>query len=61
MINHTLRSRTRQIWIVLAAAFALAGVVNVVLAVSEDAIWPGVLGATVLLAAAGCVREATTR
>lgn len=61
LINHTLNNRTRQIWIALAAVFALAGVVNLVLALSEAALWPGVLAITVLLAAAGCVREAVTR
>jgi uncharacterized membrane protein len=61
MINHISHPRTRQVWIVLAAAFLLAGVVNIGLAVSEDTLWPAILAATVLVAAAGCVRGAVTR
>ncbi|MFD9735014.1 hypothetical protein [Umezawaea sp. NPDC059074] len=38
--------------------FALTGVTNIGIAIASATVWPAVLAATLLIAAAGCVRGA---
>jgi hypothetical protein len=62
MTDHTtgyrLRRRQHRAWLVPAILFVLAGVVNIGIAIASATVWPAVLAATLLIAAAGCVRGA---
>jgi hypothetical protein len=62
MTDHTmgyrLRRRHHRAWLVPAVLFAVAGVINIGIAIASAAVWPAVLAATLLIAAAGCVRGA---
>jgi hypothetical protein len=62
MTDHTVGYRLRRshhrAWLVPAVLFALAGVVNIGIAIAAATAWPAVLAAMLLVAAAGCVRGA---
>ena len=62
MIDHSVRYQVTQgyhrAWLVPAVLFALTGVTNIGIAITSATVWPAVLAATLLIAAAGCVRAA---
>ncbi|MEO6090228.1 MAG: hypothetical protein ABIQ18_44695 [Umezawaea sp.] len=62
MIDQSVRYRVTQgyhrAWLVPAVLFALTGLTNIAIAITSATVWPAVLAATLLIAAAGCVRGA---
>jgi len=62
MIDQSVRYRVTQgydrAWLVPAVLFALTGLTNIAIAITSATVWPAVLAAMLLAAAAGCVRGA---
>ncbi|MCS7477169.1 hypothetical protein ACFFQW_12410 [Umezawaea endophytica] len=62
MISQSVRYRVTQgydrAWLVPAVLFAITGLTNIAIAVTSAMVWPAVLAALLLVAAAGCVRGA---
>ncbi|HWO68729.1 MAG TPA: hypothetical protein VNO31_52740 [Umezawaea sp.] len=62
MIDQSVRYRVTQgydrAWLVPAVLFALTGLTNIAIAITSETVWPAVLAALLLTAAAGCVRGA---
>ncbi len=62
MIDQSVRYEVTQgyhrAWLVPAVLFAITGLTNIAIAITSATAWSAVLAATLLLAAAGCVRAA---
>ncbi|MET1071899.1 MAG: hypothetical protein ABWY11_04545 [Umezawaea sp.] len=57
-ITHRVHHGRNSAWLLPAVLFALTGVVNIGIALTSSTVWPAVLAATLLIAAAACVRGA---
>ncbi|WNV88622.1 hypothetical protein [Umezawaea sp. Da 62-37] len=57
-ITHRVREGRNTAWLLPAVLFTLTGVVNIGIAITSSTVWPAVLAAALLIAAAACVRGA---